>query len=127
MVSKQTLSDKLSLPVTGKQKSNFGDKFKLKLIITYNLEFLMKYHKNVMQVIFIWKIWCTVEIWFQFQAVGKVGSGKENHVFQMHVVGKVGSGEENAVAECFFFFLNVIIYIYIYIFIYKKMRWQSFF
>ena len=115
MVSKQTLSDKLSLSVIGKQKSNFGDKFKLKLIITYNLEFLMKYHKNVMKVIFIWKIWCTVEIWFQFQAVGKVGSGKENLVFQMHVVGKVGSGEENAVAELFLF--NVINYIYMYIYI----------
>ena len=70
-----------------------------------------------MNVVLLWKIWCTVEIWFQFQALGRVGSGEENHVFQMHVVGKVGSEEENAVAELFYFlFFNVINYIYIYIY-----------
>ena len=75
-----------------------------------------------MNVVLLWKIWCTVEIWFQFQALGRVGSGEENHVFQMHVVGKVGSEEENAVAELFLFFIYLmlfIIYIYIYIYIRK--------
>ena len=42
ILSQQMLSGTLLLVVIDRQKSNFGNKFKLKLIITYHLRFVVK-------------------------------------------------------------------------------------
>ena len=54
--SQQMLSDRLLLVIIDRQKSNFSNKFKLKLIITYHLRFVVKcFLKKRFVVKVLWK------------------------------------------------------------------------